>query len=75
MKAYELLCNISKIYQNLISGTPFSRGLKIGFVCTKKRRVTSDKPLFALLKCKYTVIIQDSYNVGYKSTQKEMRNI
>ncbi len=36
MKAYGLLCNISKIYQNLLSGTTLSRGGKIGFVCTEK---------------------------------------
>ncbi len=38
MKAYEALYNISKIYQNLISGTPLSRGEEIGLnVCTEER--------------------------------------
>ncbi len=61
MKAYEALYNIPEIYQNLISGTPFSRGEEIGLnVCAERRGVNSGIPLFVLLRCKYTVIIQDS---------------
>ena len=44
-------------------------------MCTEKRRVTSDIPLFALLKCKYTVIIQYSIMLDTKVHKVGWENI